>query len=213
MLGRYSGGRNRSFLLIAATVLLLTPFAAFADGIPQIFELSAWESESGPVTLSESPMTRAMVDSGDLPPLAERIPAEPVVVVPAEEVGSYGGTMNFLTDGGSGWTDNWFLYEFPAVLTPDLGEIVPNTLVGWEASDDARTWTLYLREGIRWSDGTPHTADDWLFYWNDIALNKDMFAKGGISFVEGAEAPGEMRKIDGYTIQISFDEPRGTLIE
>ena len=212
MLRLCPGGRNRSFLLIAATALLLAPLAAFADGFPRIYELDAWESESGPLTLSESPMTRSMVDAGDLPPLAERIPAEPVVIVPAEEVGSYGGTMNFLTDGGSGWTDNWFLYEFPAVLTPDLAKIVPNTLAGWEASDDARTWTLYLREGIRWSDGTPHTADDWLFYWNDMALNKDMFA-GGISFVEGAEAPGEMRKIDDYTIQISFDEPRGTLIE
>ena len=199
MLGRNFGGRNPSFLLIAAIALLLAPLAASADGFAQIYELSAWEAESGPLTLSESPMTQAMVGAGDLPPLAERIPAEPVVIVPTEEVGSYGGTMNFLTDGGSGWTDNWFLYEFPAVLTPDLAQIVPNTLAGWEASDDASTWTLYLREGIRWSDGTPHTADDWLFYWNDMALNKDMFASG-MSFVEGAEAPGEMSKIDDYTI-------------
>ena len=212
MLGRYSGRRNPWFLLIAAIALLLTPLAASADGFPQVYELSAWEAESGPLTLSESPMTQAMVDAGDLPPLAERIPAEPVVIVPTEEIGSYGGAMNFLTDGGSGWTDNWFLYEFPAVLTPDLAKIVPNTLAGWEANDDASTWTLYLREGIRWSDGTPHTADDWLFYWNDMALNTDMFASG-ISFVDGAEEPGEIRKIDDYTIQISFDAPRGTLIE
>lgn len=229
---RFQTPELRSPLTLAAALLFLTPLTAFAEGrqesdqaaaasvvleavtgIPQIYELSDWEAKAGPLKLSESPMTEAMVDRGNLPPLAERIPAEPIVIVPAEGIGSYGGTMNFLTDGGSGWTDDWFLYEFPAVLTPDLDRIVPNTLTGWESSADAITWTLYLREGIRWSDGTPHTADDWVFYWNDIALNKDMSAGGRITFVEGTKAPGEMRKINDYTIQVTFDGPRGTFIE
>ena len=196
----------------AATMNMRATMDVGATGVAQVFELSAWEAQSGPIEFHESPMTAAMVANGELPALEDRIPAEPVVVVPAEEIGTYGGTMNFLKDATHGWTDNWFLYEFPAVLTPDLGAIVPNTLVGWEANADATTWTLFIREGIRWSDGTPHTADDWLFYWNDMALNKDLFPSGQ-SFVAGLNRPGEIRKIDDHTIEIAFDAPRGTLIE
>jgi len=52
------------------------------------FAVSSWGAVA-----QEAPMLKALVDAGNLPPLAERLPANPFVVDPLNEVGAYGGTL------------------------------------------------------------------------------------------------------------------------
>ena len=53
-------------------------------------------------------------------------------------------------------------------------KIIPLLAKDWKVSDDGKTMTLYLRKGAKWSDGTPFTADAFVFWYEDIYLNKDI---------------------------------------
>lgn len=54
------------------------------------------------------------------------------------------------------------LFESLVVRSPD-GRIIPGAAERWEVSDDGLTWTFFLREDARWSNGEDLTAHDWLF--------------------------------------------------
>ena len=49
------------------------------------------------------------------------------------------------------------------VQVSEQGEIVPDLAESWETSEDGLEWTFHLRPGLRFSDGSPVTADDWAF--------------------------------------------------
>jgi ABC-type transport system substrate-binding protein len=53
-------------------------------------------------------------------------------------------------------------------------KLVPNIARAWEVSRDGKTTTLLLRRGMRWSDGQPFTADDFVFWYEDVYQNKDL---------------------------------------
>lgn len=120
----------------------------------------------------ESPMLAAMVASGDLPPVEERLPDEPFVwTVP--EVGTYGGKLTAFTPNINAWGD---LQEAPDIgpammrVMPD-GEIVPELLSDFSVAEGGAGYilTLTLREGLKWSDGEPVTTEDVDFAWNYIS--------------------------------------------
>ena len=57
------------------------------------------------------------------------------------------------------------LVEGPAARTPAL-KPAPACAESWTVSEDGLTWTFRLRPGLRWSDGTPLTAEDFVYsYW------------------------------------------------
>src|SRR3546814_12806669 len=56
-------------------------------------------------------------------------------------------------------------------------EIVPDILE-WLEVEDGRSFTLKLREGHRWSDGHPLTAEDFRYFWEDVATNEELFPVG-----------------------------------
>ena len=53
-------------------------------------------------------------------------------------------------------------------------EVIPHIAKGWESNDDFTEWTVFLREGMKWSDGEPFTADDIMFWYENILLNEDL---------------------------------------
>jgi len=133
---------------------------------------------AAPRTFKEAPMLAQMVQEGKLPPVAQRLPANPRVITPLEEVGQYGGTWR---RGFRGLTD----YLAPGKLmearlvawdAPDVNtlRVVPNVVEKWEQNRDATEFTFYLRKGIKWSDGTEVTTEDVKFWWDDIQLNPDL---------------------------------------
>ncbi len=119
-----------------------------------------------PKTFKEAPQLAELVKAGKLPPVAERIGQDPLVLKPVHEIGKYGGMWR---RGFTGPADFW--NGLHSVSGPDhilfwdyTGyKAVPNIARGWELSDGGRTTTIFLRRGMKWSDGHPFTADDFLF--------------------------------------------------
>ena len=58
--------------------------------------------------------------------------------------------------------------------TYDQAEIIPLIAKGWELSDDRKELTIHLRNGLKWSDGTPLTTADVQFWYEDVFLNQDL---------------------------------------
>lgn len=53
-------------------------------------------------------------------------------------------------------------------------EVEPALAERWEISEDGLTWTFYMRPGVVWSDGTPLSAYDVEFTFNDLIYNMDI---------------------------------------
>ncbi|GAG46634.1 unnamed protein product, partial [marine sediment metagenome] len=160
------------------------------------------------VTYNEAPMLRTLVAAGELPPVEERLPEEPLVVPVVEEIGQYGGMVNLTHTGTGQWSSGGFqIIRFENLLrmAPD-GTILPNLAKDWKLSDDAKAITIYLRKGIKWSDGVPFTADDLMFWWEDVTLNDELTPVKPKEWCPGGE-PMRMEKIDDYTIRLHFAVP------
>ena len=206
---------SRKLIVVLASVML--SLLAISDALAQQkampYNLDEYERMSGKtLSFSEAPMLAAMVAAGEIPPLAERLPEDVLVIQPAQEVGQYGGTWRqALVSAASDYADRYG-WEYMVAYTPDMRELFPNLIKGWDASDDGTSFTLHLRKGVRWSDGVPFTADDVLFYWDDIALNTDL-SPSPPSRMMRADQAGVMTKIDDHTVEISFTQPYGIFIE
>jgi len=159
---------------------------------------------------NEPPMLKVKVAAGELPPVEERLPEEPQVIEPLEEVGRYGGTMHLIGIYPGGEMEG--TVRRMATLTYDCSRIIPCVAKGWNLSDDYKTLTLYLRKGMKWSDGEPFTADDVLFWYEDIILNDELTPTKPKKWCPGGE-PMKARKVDDYTVQFEFSIPYPTAIE
>lgn len=91
-------------------------------------------------------------------------------------------------------------------------EAGPGLAESWNTSPDGRTWIFKLRQGLRWSDGVPLTADDVVFTWNDIMydpkynqISYDLFRIGERSF--------EVTKLDDLTVKVVTPEVFAPFIE
>jgi peptide/nickel transport system substrate-binding protein len=180
-----------------------TPEEEEATAVPPT-EVPAEETEEAASQYSESPMFSDLVDSGELPSVDERLPLSPLVLELVEQVGEYGGTWRRIDSGdGMGWFKQVYATENFAKWTRDVKGIRPNVFESWEWNDDATELTAYLRRGIKWSDGTPLTIDDYVFYWEDMVLNEDIsFVTPSETRVEGE--PMGLEKVDDFTAKFTF---------
>jgi peptide/nickel transport system substrate-binding protein len=166
---------------------------------------------------NESPILAEQVAAGTLPPVAERLPANPAVVTPFNEVGQYGGAMRVGFVGSNpGWGGLWYIAGWENLVSwaPDFSGIVPNIAESWEVSEDVREYTFFLREGMKWSDGAPFTADDIIFYIEDVLFNEELSAGGPIADWLPRDGAEDFRaeKIDDYTVRFIFANPQGTFL-
>jgi len=194
--------------------LVLTDAPADAGERPVQQELynspAAYEEATGETVseYGEAPSLAAQVEAGELPPVADRLPAEPMVVHPEEAIGTYGGQMRINITGQNrirASVAGYFNYE-PLTIHNPQGEIVPNVAQSWEWSDDYQTLTLQLHEGIKWSDGEPFTAEDIMFWWEDVILNDELSPSKPSLLSRGGEL-AELVALDDYTLEFSFAEP------
>ncbi len=150
----------------------------------------------------EAPELRVLVAKGELPSLEERLPEEPLVVLGFDgEIGKYGGIFirGITSPASLGEVMDTNLIMSKHSWTAD---IYPNICKSYEMRDEGREWIINLRKGLKWSDGTPYTADDAMFWYEDVALNEEItpnFPK----LLENAK----IEKIDDYAIRIRFSIP------
>ena len=163
-------------------------------------------SETMPDSFSEAPMLAEMVTAGDLPAVAERLPVEPLVIEPAEMIGQYGGTwQRAFTGPGDRQNVERMNNDYTLFWDPSATEIVPRLAKAWESNDEATEWTITLREGLKWSDGAPFTADDYLFWYERILQNELLVPSIPWWMRWGGEL-AQMEKIDDVTFKLTFAE-------
>lgn len=172
-------------------------------------EEAAQESDEGAddamMSGKEAPQLAEMVAAGDLPPLEERIPIDPLVIdLPWIEVGKYGGTLRRTTTRSNLQDTASYMYGHSPLHWEEGGTAVgPGLAKAWEINADATEWTFFFREGTKWSDGHPFTVDDVLFWWEDMAANPDHpMAMPAWTLVGGQPMTAE--KVDDYTIRFIF---------
>ncbi len=153
-----------------------------AGAYPQQFDLAEFEAAAGcSMEFSEHPEIAAyngrIKGNGDLPPVAERLPSEPLVVVPYEAVGKYGGELDVLSNATEAGTSDFLSVRHVSFVryADDLQTIVPNIAKSWEWNDDFTQLTFKLREGHKWSDGAPFTSADVAFYHDNLMLDTNIF--------------------------------------
>lgn len=210
---------RREFLYLSALATTGVIASACAPTAPVVEEaVTAPEAESAaapappavtPSKYNEAPMLAEMVGQGQLPPVDERLPKEPLVSPVVEEIGQYGGTWHRVWLGPSDSYGMWRLrHETLLTWSKDSSQVIPNVAESWEINDDATEFTLHLREGMRWSDGAPFTADDMMFWYEDVQLNEEVTPVKHTRMMLGEEF-GKMEKIDDYTIKISYSTAYG----
>ena len=182
----------RKATLILAALLLAVPFVAVAQ------------------TYNEAPMLAARVAAGELPPVDQRLPENPMVVEPFHEIGEYGGTlrMQVLTfDWGPIPVGTQNQQSSLTMVDADGANSLGLRLVEHiEFADDFTSVTMRLRKGLKWSDGEPMTADDILFMWNDVQQNKELRPNPwGTWVVDGAFV--QVEKIDNETVRFLAAAP------
>ena len=174
------------------------------------------EGESGRwFPKGESPILAELVEEGKLPPVAERVGPEPVVIEGVDGIGNYGGTWFRVewAHGNLSLVESFYSGATLVRWSPLGYPIVPHVARGWESSPDKKEWTVRLRKGMKWSDGHPFTADDILFwYYQEVKLDYAHDASRSDWMMVGGEH-GEIIKLDDYTVKFVFTKPYGVFLE
>ena len=128
---------------------------------------------------AQSPMLDAAVEAGELPPVEERLPEVPKLSSEMLdehfewEIGKYGGTMKHVTDDVN-WDADVFVACDEALFTcasANSGEVTPNLLEDVQINEDNTEFIFKLRKGLKWSDGTEVTMEDFRFTIEDFIFN------------------------------------------
>ncbi|WP_414590892.1 ABC transporter substrate-binding protein [Ancylobacter sp. G4_0304] len=169
----------------------------------------AQEPSARPDLSLEPPMFVDKVRVGELPPVADRLPDPPRVIdVKARggEVGRYGGTLRMLM-GDPRDIRMVTIYGYARLVVFDEnGRLVPDILEKVDV-EESRVFTFHLRRNHRWSDGHPFTAEDFRYWWEDVA-NNERFNPGGppMQMVVDGE-PATFEVIDAATVRYSWSKP------
>lgn len=186
-------------LLLSSAALLVLPIAAFANcpaitmadmggvaagAYPGQFDLADYQAAAScSMEMTANPgiegFNGQIRGNPALPPLAERLPEEPLVVVPYASVGKYGGTLDALSNATEAGTSDFMSIRHVNLVryADDLETIVPNIAKSWAWNDDYTQLTFTLRKGHKWSDGQPFTSADVKFWYDNLALDPNINEK------------------------------------
>ncbi len=221
----------RKALLIGISLLLICSLAAWAGGEKEKTGTGAEgaATTAAPSAYQESPVLTRMAAEGLIPPLEDRlpVPSDIHVVQPIDGPGNYGGTARVFNAEAPKrpYTAQMLMGSHgPFRTDPDGKPGVPNVYKSYTVNEDFTEWTLYLREGLKFSDGTPLTTENMLLYWKHYRANTDL-----IPGIASAEVTIEDRAVtfynefnfgrtvkkqvvDDYTLRYTADIPYPTLI-
>lgn len=189
-----------------------------AGAYPQQYELSEFEAAANcKMSFSTNPdismLNSKIKGNPDLPPLSNRIPQEPLVVVPYDTIGKHGGTLDVLSNATEAGTSDFLSVRHVNFVrfSDDLQTIVPNIAKGWKWNDDFTALTFYLRKGHKWSDGAPFTSADVKFYHDNLMLDANIFEKPKDYITVGGETM-TVETPDETTVVFKLPSPKPGLL-
>ena len=180
---------------------------------PGHYNLDTYEQAAGAkiASFQESPMLQGR----GLPPVEDRLPENPLVMVPWEQIGTFGGTMriqNFTAEmRRMGSAPFYETRPGPGVGREGKrlqAELEPGVMEWWGVSADGKSVTTRIRKGLKWSDGNPVTTADIEYYWNDVLNNEDLTPVLPQAFL--VRAPVALNVIDEQTFRLDFTSAFGT---
>jgi peptide/nickel transport system substrate-binding protein len=153
----------------------------------------------------ETPFFAKKVAGGELPPLLQRVPREPALAE-LESIGRNGGDLRMLMSSPKD-TRMMVVYGYARLVTYTPGlAIVPDMLVSVDV-EESRIFTLHLRAGHKWSDGQPFTAEDFRYWFDDVAQNKELSPSGlPLALLPNDEAP-KFEVLNETTVRYSWSHP------
>ena len=160
------GMKHKIFVILA--VLMFIGSVVWAGGGQDDTTATAAVAEG---EYSQSPFLDERVASGELPPVDERLPKNPLVIEPLEEIGTYGGHLTIFGHDPNPW--EYLVGSNPEGAPPAInfnleGKFVPHMAEEFEQSSDYMTMTIKLREGSKWSNGDPFSGEDWRFMYEEM---------------------------------------------
>lgn len=159
-------------------------------------------------TYAQSPA----LEGKNLPPVAERMPvAADIMVEEMDDVGRYTATFT-MAQGSSNWTTGK-LTEEPLFRFKTDGNVEPNVAKGYDVNEDATVWTIYLREGMRWSDGEPFTAEDCRFFYEEVLLTGFSTKSVWGAVKDGNGEVAKMAVLNDYCFTMTFGTPKPAFLQ
>ena len=173
----------------------------------------------------EAPMLAERVAAGELPPVNERLPENPLVLTQERsaapdglldelKIGHYGGTVRLVNLAPNFAPEMYFMTIETLLARPGWismeHPLTGNIFESYEISPDKTTFTFQMRRGMRWSDGEPLTTEDVAFYHEDILHNELLTPNIGSRYRSGLAPTGDVYQfevIDDYSWRITFSEP------
>ena len=160
-----------------------------------------------PDSFQEAPLLAARVAAGELPPVEERLPENPLVLKPTDGIGKYGGTWyRGFTGPADGQNmerplkDHLLFYEVSGLT------VQPNIAESWTQNEDATEFTFTLRKGHKWSDGHPFTTAD-IMFWVDHMLHNEELNPAKPAWTQKGGETLKFEAIDEQTFKVTSPEP------
>lgn len=182
--------------------------------IKYCFTIITYLSLTTIIQASEIPMLKDQVQSGQLPPMQERLPLKPRVIDFEnydKTLGKYGGDLRLLM-GKAKDLGQITVYTYARLVgyAPDY-TIQPDIAEAFVVAD-GKDFTFKLRKGHRWSDGHPLTSEDFRYFWEDMVKNEKLGQKGIPSemLVDGEEP--KFQVIDELTFRYTWEKPNPSFL-
>ena len=180
----------------------------FLTGFLLLLLLSPWQVSAAPVAI-ESTLWGEQVASGELQPVSERIPKQPLVVdleAKGRELGVQGGTLRTMVSRSKDIRQMVVFGYSRLMIYDDNYSLTPDILASVDVEEDRR-FTLHLRAGHRWSDGHPFTSADFKYWWIDVANDPDLSPAGPPTFMRVNDQLPTVTFPDEHTVVYEWAQP------
>lgn len=183
----------------------------WAAGVALLVALAASPPDASSI---EPPFLAEQLAQGLLPPTAERLPRDPLVVDPAargRSLGRHGGAIVTLIARAR---DVRYLstYSYTRLVGYDEHLVLKPDLLAALDVEEGRVFTFRLRRDHRWSDGHPFTAEAFRYWWEDVALDKDLSPSGLPDFMLVEGQPPRFEVLDEHTLRYAWNKPNARFL-